>query len=236
MFEKVDRLLDGLLPRACVICGLAGGERACCEGCRHDLPWITNPCRRCGGALPPGRSSDHCARCAKPTAEISRIVSALLYEYPVDRIIAGAKFRQRLDFAAALGSLLADYLGSPVGVPAAELPDIVVPVPLHRRRLAARGFNQAAEIAAPVARRLGLPLCINACNRIRHTVEQTSLTGRARRRNLGGAFAARKKLAGLRVAIIDDVLTTGATAHAVAEAVMQIGAGDVQIWTVARTA
>jgi len=112
--------------------------------------------------------------------------------------------------------------------------------------LAARGFNQAAEIATPVAQRLGLPLRTDACTRVRHTVEQMSLTGRARveqmsltgrarRRNLVGAFAVQCDLTGLRVAIIDDVLTTGTTARAVATAIMQSGAREAQIWTVART-
>ncbi len=171
-----------------------------------------------------------------PTGEGLRLLSALIYEYPVDRIIAGAKFRQRLDFAAALGGLLGDYLCGPCGLSSDDVPDVIVPVPLHRRRLAARGFNQAAELARPIAACLGLSLRVDVCARVQHTVEQTSLTGRARRCNLAGAFVARSELAGLRVAIVDDVLTTGTTAHAVAGAVMEAGARATQIWTVARTA
>jgi len=226
---EVDRLLGSLIPRSCVFCGLEGGERACCDGCFADLPWIAHP-------------PDDQSRCADRQSESAgrlRVLSALAYEYPVDRIIAGAKFRQRLDFAAALGELLATYLCSPACLCLAEAstdrPDIVVPVPLHRRRLAMRGFNQAAEIAAPVAARLGLPLRSEACVRVRHTPEQTSLTGRARRHNLAGAFVAQQDLAGLRVAIVDDVYTTGATGRAVAAALMERGAGATQIWTVART-
>ncbi len=162
------------------------------------------------------------------------MLSALDYVYPVDQMIAGAKFRQRLDFAAASGELLGGYLCSTDRILSSGMPDIIVPVPLHRRRLAARGFNQAAEIAAPVARRLGLPLIHDACARIRHTPEQTSLTGRARRNNLAGAFVARPALTGLRVAVIDDVWTTGATARTLARAIMAVVARDVQIWTVAR--
>ena len=164
-----------------------------------------------------------------------RTLSALVYEYPVDRIIAGAKFRQRLDFAAMLGGLLGDYLCGPAGLSATEWPDLIMPVPLHRRRLAARGFNQAAEIAAPVAQCLELPLRTDACTRVRHTIEQRSLTGRARRLNLVGAFEGQCDLTGLRIAIVDDVLTTGTTTRTVATAIMQSGAREVQIWTVART-
>ncbi|MAF83712.1 MAG: phosphoribosyltransferase [Chromatiales bacterium] len=170
-----------------------------------------------------------------PAGRHFRMLSALAYDYPVDRIIAGAKFHQRLDFASVLGELLAMYLFSLGRWMSVELPDVIVPVPLHRRRWAARGFNQAAEIAAPVARQLGLSLRLDACHRIRHTLEQTSLTGSARRHNLVGAFAAPDDLTGLRLAIVDDVLTTGSTALAVAAAVKAAGARDIQIWTVART-
>ena len=235
MLQKVDRLLDGLLPRSCIFCGLDGGERACCPGCRADLGWILRPCRRCGAPLPLDRPGDCCAVRCLPGEDRLRMRSALVYEYPLDRIIAGAKFQRRLDFAAALGELLSVWLRGTVEPGSGEYPDLIVPVPLHRRRLATRGFNQAAEIAGPLSRRLGLPVRPGACVRIRHTVEQSSLTGRARRRNLDGAFVAGCELAGLRVAIVDDVLTTGSTARAVAAAVFAAGADAVQIWTVART-
>jgi len=239
MLREVDSLLGRLLPRACVFCGLDGGQRACCAGCRDDLPWVLHPCRRCGAHLAPDQPRDYCGSCRLQTAGVSRVLSALHYEYPVDRMIAGAKFRQRLDLAAALGGLLSvylrDYPGGPGRQLADELPDVIVPVPLHRRRLAVRGFNQAEEIAAPVAECFGLPLRIDACTRIRHTNEQTSLTGRARRRNLRAAFVGGRHLDGLRIAIVDDVLTTGTTACAVAAALRMAGASDTQIWTVART-
>jgi len=235
MLLKVDRLLGGLLPRSCIFCGLEGGEQACCEGCRADLGWIIRPCLCCGAPLAPDHPLDRCAGRCMTADDDFRMRSALIYEYPLDRIIAGAKFQQRLDFAAVLGELLGVYLCGPAGLSVAEYPDVLVPVPLHRRRLAARGFNQAAEMSKPVARRLGLPLRPGACVRVRHTIEQSSLTGPARRRNLVGAFVAGCELAGLRVAIIDDVLTTGSTVRAVAAAILAAGAGDVQIWTVART-
>ncbi|HJP39689.1 MAG: ComF family protein [Gammaproteobacteria bacterium] len=235
MSNQVDRLLASLLPRSCVFCGQDGGEQACCEGCRSDLPWLTNPCRSCGIPLSSGYPHDYCGNCRVPTGRQYRMLSALAYEYPLDRIIAGAKFRQRLDFSAVLGELLAMYLCSQGRWMSVDLPDAIVPVPLHRRRWAARGFNQAAEIAAPVARQLGLSLRLDACHRVRHTSEQTTLSGSARRRNLVGAFAASVDLAGLRIAVVDDVLTTGATALAVATALKAAGARDTQIWTVART-
>lgn len=227
-------MLDRLCPRACVFCGLAAGPDASCAGCRGDLPWIRRPCRGCGTPLAAVHPTGRCPGCAAG-ADDTRIVSALAYDYPVDRLIAGAKFRRRLDFAGALGELLGAYLCGLCGALAIEPPDLVVPVPLHRRRMAARGFNQAEEIAAPVARRLGVPLRTDVLRRARDTVEQTSLTGRARRRNMAGAFTAPCSLRGLRVAIVDDVWTTGTTARAVARVARSAGAATAQVWTVART-
>ncbi len=240
MQPQVDSLLGNLLPRGCVFCGLDGGGRGCCAGCHDDLPWISSPCRRCGAPLPQDHPQDTCSGdCRVSIGASSRVLSALGYAYPVDRIIAAAKFRQRLDFATALGELLGaylcDHLSGPAGLSAEGWPDVIVPVPLHRRRLAARSFNQAAEIAAAVAACVGLPLRIDACRRVRHTIEQTSLTGPARRRNLDNAFVGGRHLRRLRIAIVDDVLTTGTTARAVATALIKAGARDTQIWTVART-
>ena len=182
-----------------------------------------------------GRTARLCAGCRDlpESSNTPQIRSALIYSYPVDRIIAAAKFRARLDFARELGELLADYLTGPLGC--APVPDVIVPVPLHRRRHAQRGHNQATEIARPVAARLGVPLLATGCRRLRHTAEQTSLSGAQRRRNLAGAFAAAPGLRDRRVAIIDDVLTTGTTVRAVSAALTDIGVAHLQVWTVART-
>lgn len=238
---QVNSWFATLLPRDCLFCGQmirgTGGGRACCSACHADLPWIAHPCERCGRPLPVYRAPDlrRCADCGRlaVTSAVPLIRSALIYTYPVDRMIAAAKFRARLDYACELGELLADYLTGPCGP--GELPEIIVPVPLHRRRHALRGHNQAAEIARPVADRLGLPLVLNRCRRLRHTPEQTSMTGTQRRRNLAGAFAADAELRGRRVAIVDDVLTTGTTVRAVSVALSGAGAAGLQIWTVART-
>jgi len=234
MRVQVNQALDWLFPRACVFCGLASGADACCAGCRDDLPWIERPCRGCGTPLAPAYPTTRCPECAAGTDAV-RIVSALVYAYPVDRLIASAKFRQRLDFAGALGEMLGAYLCGLRGQYALARPDLIVPVPLHRRRMAARGFNQAEEIAAPVARRIGVPLRADLLRRGRDTPEQTSLTGPARRPNMAGAFTAPRSLNGMQVAIIDDVWTTGTTARAVARAALSAGAAAVQVWTVART-
>jgi ComF family protein len=166
------------------------------------------------------------------------VLSALRYEYPVDQMIAMAKFGRRVDAARSLGECLSLYLRSRMSAPGwrhSHGIDGIVPVPLHHSRLADRGFNQALEIASPVAEELGLPLLVSACRRIRNTREQTSLARAARTRNMRNAFRATNEVAGRRIAVIDDVLTTGSTADAVACALRAEGAARVVVWSVART-
>jgi ComF family protein len=210
--SRLDDVLAWLIPRRCVLCHEASRELSVCAACREDLPWLDDD------SLP-------------AAADTHRVLAALSYEYPVDRMVTAAKFHRQLHFACALGELLAGVAEKRC----AELPDLLVPVPLHRDRLARRGYNQALEIARPVAERLRLRLAPSECERCKPTAEQTGLTAAQRRRNLRGAFRARSSCAGARVAILDDVITTGSTAAAVAHAFRQAGAAHVEVWAVART-
>ena len=152
----------------------------------------------------------------------------------MDRLITLAKFKARTDSARALGELLSVYLLDCEVTVSVDRPDLILPVPLHRRRHARRGFNQALEIARPVAAWLKLPLQTGLCVRDRNTVEQTGLTGRARYRNMRNAFRATCGLSGRHVAIVDDVITTGSTVQAMAHALRSAGATRIQVWSVAR--
>ena len=106
--EKVDSFLATLFPRRCILCDQPAGLLNCCLGCRCDLPWISSPCLRCGDVLPADYQGSTCGRCSELSSPVSRIISALVYEYPVDQLIAMAKFQARADCANALGELLAD--------------------------------------------------------------------------------------------------------------------------------
>jgi ComF family protein len=206
---KVDEVLDLFLPPHCALCGQAIARRPLCAGCLADLPWLKRDC------VPALSSFD-------------QVWSALAYEYPVDRLIAEAKFGKQLATARALGELLA--LGMPADI---RPPDLVVPVPLHWRRQAERGFNQAEEIARGLCRQLDWRLAAGVCQRTRPTPAQSTLGAAERRINLHGAFVAGRLRSGLHILVVDDVLTTGATAEAVASALRQTGAAGLQLCTVA---
>ena len=220
-WQRVDQILDLLFPPRCLLCGDPVGARGpgdqavACAGCLADLPWLPD-------GAPVG---------ARDVA-LDAVYSALLYEYPVDRLVAAAKFGRQVHVALGLGGLLASR--APV-LPVA--PDAVVPVPLHWRREGHRGFNQAEEIARVVAARRGWPLRTRLCRRARPTAEQSALGAGPRRENLRAAFALvdPRGVARCRhVLLVDDVLTTGATVETAAQVLTRAGAAGVDVLTLAR--
>lgn len=228
------RHLARALPPSCLLCEMPGRLHPLCAGCTADLPWNPSACRTCALPVPPGQRD--CAAClARPPLQV-RTLAPLRYEFPVDHLVAGLKYHGRLAHAPLLGALLREH----VLAAGAPLPELLLPVPLHRRRLAERGYNQALEIARPLARATGLPLETGLLRRQRATTAQMSLDAEARARNPAGAFAldaARlDRLGSLRrVAIIDDVMTTGATLAEIGRLLQQAGILHVEYWVVART-
>ena len=145
-------------------------------------------------------------------------------------LVAGLKFHDRLAGGRLLGELLARHLlvrGGP-------LPELILPIPLHPRRLRQRGFNQALELALPLGRRLGVPLDRHSCRRNRATQPQTELDLKQRRRNLRNAFALAGPLPARHIALVDDVVTTGSTSNELARLLKRAGAERVEVWAAAR--
>jgi ComF family protein len=170
-----------------------------------------------------------CGACLKRAPTFGHTVAAYSYGFPVDALIHALKYGGNL----ALAPLLAERLTRLAAE--RERPDLLIPMPLHRARLRERGFNQALEIGRIVAAGLGIPLEVEACRRIRDTIGQTGLSWKERRRNVRGAFACDKDLAGRRVAVLDDVMTTGATLDELGRVLRRAGAVEVDAWVVART-
>ena len=218
MTSVVDRCCDWLggllLPPRCVLCG-GQGQRPCldlCAGCEADLPATAGPVAT-GGPAP------------------RRTYAAFTYAPPLDHLVHSLKYRGQLAVGRVLGTLLAERVAA-LGLHFAV--DVVLPVPLHAQRHGARGFNQAAEIGRWVARRLDLRLDPGLALRCRDTPPQVGLAVAQRHRNLAGAFEAATAARGLRVALLDDVTTTGRTLQELALALDRAGAASVDAWCVAR--
>ncbi|HET6654802.1 MAG TPA: ComF family protein [Gammaproteobacteria bacterium] len=218
-------------PRRCLLCGDRAGAASCCEACRAELPWNDCACDRCGIPLAAASDNTTCGRCLQTPPPFDAALCAFHYRFPVDRLLVKLKFHGKLGYARELGALLAERIEQHHGE---RLPEAIAPVPLHPRRARNRGFNQAAEIARAVGARLDLPVVTDICARHRDTAAQSSLSAAARQANIRGAFSARRPLPARRWAIVDDVVTTGATAGEVARALLAAGASSVLLWTPAR--
>jgi len=213
---------DRPLGPRCRLCrGPADG--VLCPGCRGDLPRIPTPCPECGE---PGHGPERCPACHRDPP-IAPIRAACRYAWPVDRLIHAMKFHRDLVAARGLGEVLAEAV-------AEQSADALIPVPLHRQRLAERGFNQALELARPVTKATGAALWPHHAVRQRATAAQSGLDARARQANIQGAFRIRRPVAGARIAIVDDVVTTGGTTGELARALLEAGAATVTVWAVAR--
>lgn len=218
MSSKVDRhlerLLGLLLPPRCVLCDDRG------------QPPCLDLCPECQAGLPASGSS-----LDTTMSPLNRCFAPFEYGFPVDHLVRCLKYHAQLATGRVLGSLLADAVsarGLHLDV------DCIVPVPLHPRRHAERGYNQASEIAIRAGRVLGRPVEARLLTRSRDTRPQVGLRPGERRDNVQGAFVAGTGARGLRIAIVDDVVTTGGTVRAAAQALLRVGACSVEAWCVAR--
>lgn len=224
------RLLDILLPPCCILCSNPSGSICICDGCKSDLPRPGLHCKQCG--LPLGSKADEiCGACIQGPPPFTRTVFPLLYAFPVDHLAQGFKFRRQLAAGRVLGHLLCEDIRQR-GI---TLPDMLIPVPLHRLRLIRRGFNQAYELGAYAGRVLDIPVQASALRRRRNTSAQSGLDRKQRRRNVRGAFHWTGWTKPARhVALIDDVMTTGTTVGECARVLKRAGARRVDIWVAAR--
>jgi ComF family protein len=229
---KTDLPVDGgllaWLPSRCLLCGARGGKGFdLCVACHADLSRNDRCCARC--ALPMESSGALCGRCIRREPPWHAAWAPFRYAYPLDRLEARFKFGADL----AAGKLLASlWIASRAP---GELPDAIIPVPLHRSRMRSRGYNQALEIAKPLAKALRIPLWRDALQRTRATDAQTELSALQRRRNVRGAFVAKfENEIPEHVAVLDDVFTTGATLAECARVLKRAGVGRVDAWALAR--
>lgn len=224
--NKCVKIMQSQTSHACVLCGVRSVGDVLCPGCRADLPWL--PSTHCPTCSLPTPSGTPCAACLRQPPLFTHTRAAFLYAYPLDGLIQRFKYSHALHLAPLFASALVPQVADTSA-------HCIVPMPLHPARLTERGFNQAVEIARPLARQLGIPVHINAAQRIRDTPAQASLGHAERLKNMNSAFICNTQVAGQHVALLDDVMTTGASLDALARAVIHAGAISVEAWVVART-
>ena len=224
--ELARRVANLAFGGSCYLCRGAA-EGVLCADCDADLPRLpAGRCPRCALASPAGVL---CGRCLAQPPAYDATVAALAYEFPADVLVQALKFRGELALAPLLGALLAARL------PRGARADFLVPVPLAPARLRERGFNQALEVARAVAAATGCRLAPRLAERIGNAPPQVDLPLAERARNVRGAFRCAQRLEGAEVAVLDDVMTTGATLEELAATLKQAGAARVVNWVVART-
>lgn len=248
-FGRLGRCLWA--PR-CLVCGEPAGHIDLCPACEAGLPWMPPACLSCAmplrspdaawgtpadspgphpvGLCPPRRSPARlCSACQHAPPPLSEVHAAFLYGFPLDRLLPRLKFHRDL----AAGRLLAQTMAA--AFRGLARPDVLLPVPLHRTRLRERGYNQALELARPLGRMLGLPVRAGLLLRARHTTPQSRLDADARIGNLQDAFeVVHGSVPPPHVVLVDDVMTTGATLHAAADALFDAGVERVDAWVCSR--
>ncbi len=223
-------LLHRLFPATCLLC-LDPGQPPyldLCVDCEGDLPRNPRACRTCAALV--SDAGLVCGPCGQRRPAFDAAYVPYRYEFPLVELIHRLKYGGQVAIARILGTLLARRLAER-GRPQV---DALVPVPLHAAREARRGYNQAREIASFAGELLSLPVEAGLVQRVRNTEEQAALPAIVRRVNVSGAFEVRARALPRAVAIVDDVMTTGATADAVAQALRRAGCRHIEVWAVAR--
>jgi len=224
-WRQFNQLLDFFTPGYCLLCeSLIPDGYQLCMACNADCPVPGAPCPNCG--MPLRGYGDLCS-CTYSPSTIDRLITVQTYQYPVNTIIHAMKYQQQVSLCREVGLRLAEK----VQRSGTMLPDCLVPVPMHRKRLRERGYNQALEIARVIANSLDLYLEADLVLRKRPTATQIGLNPTERFRNVKGAFSLSREMSYDSIAIIDDVFTTGATALELANILKIATARRVELWS-----
>ena len=222
-----------LFVPCCVLCDAKTTmNMSLCEACLEDLPRIKDSCYRCGMPLKNKLEIALCGQCQLSPPPIDYLISSLEYAYPVGYLISQLKFQYQLSHAKIFSQLLLTKLETYYKQSA--MPEIIIPIPLHKKRIRERGFNQALEIARPIAKTLNIPLATRLIQRVKYTQAQSLLNAKERRKNLHNSFAITQAISAEHIVLLDDVVTTGATVYELAYLLKKQGVKTVGVWSVAR--
>ena len=225
---NISSKIEHISPaQPCVLCGSMSHDGLWCAACNETLPYLG--AAHCPNCALPTLSGEICGQCLKYPPLFSAAIAVFGYSFPLDKLIHAMKYGEQLALAEAFSEKLV------LGIDKSDLPDCIIPMPLHPVKLRERGFNQSLLIAAQAAYKLDIELLPGACRRVRDTPPQSALPWKERKRNVHNAFGCDANLSGMHVALVDDVLTTGASLNALAVAVQKQGASKISAWVVART-
>jgi len=209
------------------LCGSMSREGLWCKACDSALPYL-DP-KHCPVCVLPTPGGEVCGHCLAHPPLFTRTTAVFGYAFPLDKLIQGMKYGEQLALAHAFAKKLLQYIDRN------NLPECLIAMPLHPAKLRERGFNQSLLLARTIARELKLELLTDACRRVRDTPPQSALPWKERKKNVRNAFCCDMDLSGKSVALIDDVLTSGASLNALSGAVLERGAREITAWVIART-
>jgi ComF family protein len=215
-----------ILPGTCFFC-LTKTNRAWCDDCEQDFIQVVSRCPVCARHSP---YNVICGTCLKQPPYFASTDVLFNYQYPVSYLIKAFKFHKRPELARCFAEIMAKKLKKK-----AKLPELIIAVPLHKKRQRQRGYNQSLEFAVEINKRLGLTLSRSLCRRIKNTDPQSSLPKKIRRKNVKGAFCLDEKPIPKHIAIVDDVITTGSTINELAHLLKKGGCQRIDVWAIART-
>jgi len=224
--------LNWLLPDKCIQCKQAlklSENQPVCTACYPTLPLQASICQRC--AQPYTGLTDYCGRCLTAPPYFDACFCPFEYKTPISDLIICFKYQQTPGLAQKLARLIA----AEIELQNVTMPDLLVPVPMHNKRLRQRGYNQSSLLAQQLGRLLEIPVDYGALRKIRHTEQQTQKTLKQRKNNVLGSFSLRKNISVKSIAIIDDVVTTGSTAGEIAKILKKNGVDYIQVWGIAHT-
>jgi ComF family protein len=225
--QKIYRMI---FPHCCILCKAHCKQHLdLCWQCQQDLPYVHHACSYCAKELP--NNVNVCGACLRKPPPFNYTFALCYYDFPITKIITDLKFNHKLAHARVLGEIMAARLLQL----RTTWPECLIPVPLSTKRLRERGFNQAVELARPIAARLHVPINFTSCRRVRHTEAQAMIPARQRYKNVRNAFVVNSNFKAKHVAIIDDVVTTGSTVAELSHVIRQAGAEIIEIWCCAKT-